>query len=70
VTRVHVAKVREVAVALGTTAEDLLDMPDLRQLEAPVPPPAQLMPDIDRVEALVRELARLINEARSLTAPN
>ena len=65
---VSVPRVQKLAAVLGTTAEYLLDMPDLRRLKAPVPPPAQLMPDIDRVEDLVRELAGLINEARSLIA--
>jgi transcriptional regulator with XRE-family HTH domain len=62
VTNVHIAKVRQVAVALGTTAEDLLDLPVPAQQTQP--PPARLLPDLDRVQGLVEELAGVIADAR------
>lgn len=63
VTHVHVATVRRIAAPLNTTAEDLLDLPTT-SAQRPDPPPPRLLPDIDRVQALVDELAGVIARAK------
>lgn len=63
VTRVQVAKVKRIAEPLGTTAEDLLDLP-IPGAQRNDPPPPRLLPEINRAEALVEQLAGVIADAK------
>jgi len=62
---VKVASVERVARALGKTAEDLLGMSLGKEVGEPESPPAGWRETIERVDALVKELATLIEAARA-----
>jgi transcriptional regulator with XRE-family HTH domain len=64
---VKVASVELVARALGKTAEDLLGMSLGRDDESESPPPGW-RETIERVDALVKELATLIEATRAKSA--
>jgi transcriptional regulator with XRE-family HTH domain len=61
---VTVELVRQLAPLLNTTAERLLDMPEPDGDAPEQPPSPAAMPDLERAEQLVVELARLLAAAR------